>query len=101
MLSRQEVAAKLREAAGEMQKLASENEALKQQVIDLTAASQISSEPEATPALQKQAGFGFDMRGGDSFGETVESTPAFSADLSPEQRLDMILAGELPSEQYN
>jgi len=55
-------------------------------------------EGESSSALQKEAEEGFLFRGGNSFGSLTDEIPGVGADLTPEQRLDMILNGESPSD---
>jgi len=103
MLSRKEVASQLRKAATEIQKLsddnaalASENEGLLQKVAGLEA--QVTSSNDDPTALQKEAEEGFSFRSGNGFGSSADDIPTMSSDLSAEQRLDMILNGESPSD---
>jgi len=107
MLSRQQVANQLREAAKEIQNLtnekavlASENAGLLQKIASLEAEVQkdTSGEENHDTALQKEAGFGFSSREGNSFGSSAEDLPSMGSDLTAEQRLDMILNGESPSD---
>lgn len=108
MLSRQQVANRLREAAAEIQsltddkaRLTAQNSGLLQKVASLEAdveKYQQGGEPIDT-ALQKEAEYGLSPRGGNSFGSSsTEDFPSMSSDLSAEQRLDMILSGESPSD---
>jgi len=129
MLSKEEVAEKLREAAVEIQRLAAENKSLMEKIASLEAGSAVGTgdggpysdvpdegiaedghnfarsgagkivhDHEADSALQKEAGsVGFTPRSGFGFGSASEE-PVFSVgtELSPEERLDMILRGESP-----
>lgn len=105
MYGRKAIADKLRAAATEIQKLANDNsaltterDALLSKVASLEADTKVAPEPKA--ALQKEAEEGFSFRGGNAFGSTADDIPAMNSDLSSEQRLDLILNGESPSD-YN
>ena len=105
MLSRQQVADRVREAAAALQELTQENAALKaqkdellQKVASLEEAINSKKEEETPPALQKEADEGFHFRSGNGFGSSADDIPGMGSDLTPEQRLDMILNGESPSD---
>jgi len=106
MYTRQEVANKLRAAATEIQNLtndkaalAEENTALLAKIASLEEAQNAPQEEEPLDtALQKEAEYGFSPRGGNGFGSSADDLPMMGSDLTAEQRLDMILNGESPSD---
>jgi len=106
MFSRQQVANQLREAAKEIQNLtndkaalAAEKAELLQKIASLEEKLQNNSVDENNnSALQKEAAFGFSHRGENSFGSSADDLPSISKELTAEQRLDMILNGESPSD---
>ena len=106
MHTRQHVASQLRAAATEIQNLTdakaiitSERDELLLKVASLEK-DQISdpSDVKHETALQKEAEEGFSFRSGNGFGSSADDLPTMSSDLSAEQRLDMILNGESPSD---
>jgi hypothetical protein len=109
MYTTKQVVEKLREASTKIQNLANDKEALLQKVASLEEelASAVVAQPENNhmvedpSALQKQAAMEFTPRGGSGFGSTTEDLPQLSDDLTAEQRLDMILSGESPSDYDN
>ncbi len=106
MLSRQQVANQLREAATEIQNLTNDKTALQTENAELLQKiASLQEEPNTPPkeeipdaALQKEADDGFSFRGGNGFGSSADDLPTMSSDLSAEQKLDMILNGESPSD---
>jgi hypothetical protein len=105
MLSRKQVAHQLREAATEIQNLTNDKAALETEKAELlqkiAALEEQTKQPhkeEFEAALQKEADEGFSFRGGNGFGSSADDLPTMSSDLSAEQRLDMILSGESPSD---
>ena len=105
MLSKKEVAAQLRAASTQLQKLASENSDLTIErdalLLKVAELSTPADEKETTEvALQKEATETFSFRGGNGFGSQADDLPIMSSDMSAEQRLDLILSGESPGD-YN
>lgn len=106
MYTRQEVAKQLRAAATEIQNLTNEKAALMADNEELLAKIASLQEAQNVPlteeipdtALQKEAEYGFSLRGGNGFGSSADDLPMLGSDLTPEQRLDMILNGESPSD---
>jgi phosphate uptake regulator len=108
MYTVEQVVNKLREASARIQKLSDDNEALLQKVASLEAELNASSAQidengiEVTPsALQKQAAMEFTPRGNSGFGSAADDLPLIDSDLTPEQRLDLILTGESPHDYDN
>jgi outer membrane murein-binding lipoprotein Lpp len=110
MYSKTDVVNKLREAASHIQSLTDEKEALaaenselleKIASLEANKANEVIDDNEGfytEPALQKQAGEQFSSRGMGRFGSTEGDVPVFGSELTPEQRLDIILSGELPND---
>ncbi len=106
MHTRQEVANQLRAAATEIQNLTNDKATLQSEKAALLAkVASLEAQPKTTnieempdTALQKEAAEGFSLRGGNGFGSSADDMPMMSSDLTSEQRMDMILNGESPSD---
>jgi len=97
MTSRQEVALSLRQAAAQIKDLSQVNVELEAKNKELLIKVASMENKEDQPALQKEAGsFSFNERSG--FGQVDEGLPVIGTNLTAEQRLEMILNGESPSD---
>ncbi len=103
MVKKETVALKLREAATEIQSLTDKVanlESEKAELLQKIASLESTENHDEASALQKQADDSFIDRGVARFGSASDegAIPVFGSDLTPEQRMDMILAGESPSD---
>ena len=105
MHTRKEVVTKLRDAANALQNLTDENNTLKrnnaellEKIASLEANTSIEDNITAHTALQKEAADGFSLRDENMFGSSISRLPGGNSNLSSEEKLDMILNGESPSD---
>ena len=105
MHTRKEVVTKLRDAASALQNLTDENNTLKrnnaellEKIASLEADVSIADDKIAHTALQKEAANGFSLRDENMFGSSISGLPGGNSNLSSEEKLDMILNGESPSD---